>query len=771
MEMKNKSDRKAYADETVANIKKQQGIIAKLENENEKLKNVVSKMSSNKSQNQTMYSDKTPASLEDIKSFIEREKEEQQKIQKYIRDFQDKIIQKKKNLGGYNSGAENETSLAKQIKILENRLDNANQKFNEAIAINKQLRQQIDSLRRERVIFDNLYKKLEKELHEKRKNMADIIERANSAYELRDKANDEIQNAKSQAKRESADFEKDLRELSHTMEKKKKQTEYAAHTQSQRELKQQDNYLDDDKAKTKAQMKDNNLSNIEEEIQKYEENFAKIQAATKITDFDKLVEIFKQNEMNNFDMFKYVNELSNEIEELEKQNQELEEDINQYNGPGNQTDVQNKRKLKDLEEKLSRAENKSEQYEFKYHGSIKLIGNLTNWIETLFNTIDCDKQFAKELAGSHGVTDGNMMIYLSLIEERVNQILQNYLTIQKENDNFQGTLLQAQKELNDVTIQKQQKGEIPTMADEIQDKDQEKTKVLSVDELRKQAQEYIQEYKAKSERQRPKNVFGNQICYNQDDSISICEGDSICCGEKYCCAKGIECDFDMGTCIVSSQNGGDGGGKSIQFLVILLISIFGLILGLLVGIYFLKKKSLKNQMRIQNLNLNVKYDNSSDEQFQQPNQGQQMQKQSTLSQFDNQQENTEKNYFGSLSQAESNSQLQFKRVTSGNAVTSSNSLSLNSTIQPLQQLQSFKNDQSISNKNVQKIKKKKFQRPKKNLIQLDQESSRSNQQFQHQQDNQLEVHNENQDENNEQKGKGKENEQEYEDKDIQYMEI
>jgi len=52
-----------------------------------------------------------------------------------------------------------------------------------------------------------------------------------------------------------------------------------------------------------------------------------------------------------------------------------------------------------------------------------LINSLANWIETLFNTIDCDKAFAKELAGSAGVTDGNMMIFLGIVEERVNQIL------------------------------------------------------------------------------------------------------------------------------------------------------------------------------------------------------------------------------------------------------------------------------------------------------------------------------------------------------------
>ena len=55
-----------------------------------------------------------------------------------------------------NSGAENENNLHKQIKILENRLDKANQKFNETTANNKELKGVIDSLRRERVIFDYL---------------------------------------------------------------------------------------------------------------------------------------------------------------------------------------------------------------------------------------------------------------------------------------------------------------------------------------------------------------------------------------------------------------------------------------------------------------------------------------------------------------------------------------------------------------------------------------------------------------------------------------
>lgn len=92
-------------------------------------------------------------------------------------------MEKKNYFGGYNSGSEIEMNLQKQIRILENRLDKANQKFNEAIAFNKDLKSNIEGLRKERKIFDALYDKLEKELQNKRKSMANIIEKTNNAYE------------------------------------------------------------------------------------------------------------------------------------------------------------------------------------------------------------------------------------------------------------------------------------------------------------------------------------------------------------------------------------------------------------------------------------------------------------------------------------------------------------------------------------------------------------------------------------------------------------
>ena len=53
-------------------------------------------------------------------------------------------------------------------------------------------REEIDNLRRERVVFDQINAKLAYELHEKKKEMAQIIEISNIAYEARDQAQNEM---------------------------------------------------------------------------------------------------------------------------------------------------------------------------------------------------------------------------------------------------------------------------------------------------------------------------------------------------------------------------------------------------------------------------------------------------------------------------------------------------------------------------------------------------------------------------------------------------
>jgi chromosome segregation ATPase len=87
-----------------------------------------------------------------------------------------KLAERRRKVGGTNAPAAGADQVKKQIKILTNRLEKALQKHNGTMAANKKLRENIDNLRRERQVFDGLYKKLEKELAEKRKEMTHKIE-------------------------------------------------------------------------------------------------------------------------------------------------------------------------------------------------------------------------------------------------------------------------------------------------------------------------------------------------------------------------------------------------------------------------------------------------------------------------------------------------------------------------------------------------------------------------------------------------------------------
>ena len=87
---------------------------------------------------------------------------------------------------GSGNNQDRERELNRQLKIIENRLDKANKRFGEAITKNKAIRDKVDQLRRERVIFEQMYGNLEKQLGIKRKDiskMVDLISQCNSDKE------------------------------------------------------------------------------------------------------------------------------------------------------------------------------------------------------------------------------------------------------------------------------------------------------------------------------------------------------------------------------------------------------------------------------------------------------------------------------------------------------------------------------------------------------------------------------------------------------------
>ena len=121
---------------------------------------------------------------EKLKQRIEEEKTKSVKLDEQIAEYQAKVDQLRRSMGGVNSTADKQKELSKKIKTYENSLEKAIQKYNQTVSHNNKLRQEIEKLRKDKNIYENTYKKLQEDLNNKRTEMAESISAAENAYEL-----------------------------------------------------------------------------------------------------------------------------------------------------------------------------------------------------------------------------------------------------------------------------------------------------------------------------------------------------------------------------------------------------------------------------------------------------------------------------------------------------------------------------------------------------------------------------------------------------------
>ncbi len=421
---------KTYKRSTETALKKQRIAIEKVKKDKEILKEQLATQTRNMNISQTVSLTNKMNKLNEINDALQQKiKLERMKIQQMeekIAKYDERIKACRKEMedfGGINISKESHSSIEKQIKVLENRLDKALVKFNDSLAMNKKLRDTIENLRQERVVFDNIYKKMEKELHEKKRAMARIIEASNSAYEEGDEAQKELVALRSQHQSKMQRFEAEFEELEKMLVQNDMLNEKLNLTKKDNRDELLGNSLmlenernpktSNDKAKLNATI---NM------VKQYEEMLNKIEQATG-HNIESLVKEFSSAEDSNFSLFTYVNELNSEIEKLEEQNSELEEELNKYKSDGPASYSEKMRVISDLQENLRIEREKAESFDLKFTDAMETVQALTGGISEVFNLIGCDSQAVTEMLGTAGVTESNMMIYLGMIEQRTNLLL------------------------------------------------------------------------------------------------------------------------------------------------------------------------------------------------------------------------------------------------------------------------------------------------------------------------------------------------------------
>jgi len=440
-------NRRAYAEESQSVLRKQQTSIDKLKKDNEAIKNDIALLlrGSNKqlSQAQQEFIQQLTDQIDKYAQQIDFERGNIQTMEEQIQLVRQKTLQQRRAMGGVNASKENHYMILKQIHILENRLDKSLIKFNEAISHNKGLREQIDDLRRERVVFENIYRKMERDLQERKKHMAEIIELSNQAYEQRDTFQMEVAAIEQANRKENEEYEDQMLTLGGILEnelqlpsvggtsKTRLPSRFGASGLSPKGLARGSSSglfsSTDDLSKTGGDMAPPSEIDFHERAQNFEEAFNKIKSATGITDVDELVRTFIKNEEHNFSLFNYVNEQNNEIEKYEEQIQQLKEEELKFAQESGNDVTQHKEILKDLEHKLQNTEVMAEKYEQRCQDLQRITESLKRGMQSIFSKFDFENE--EDGSATPVVTEVNMVQLLALIELKANQLLKGYNNI------------------------------------------------------------------------------------------------------------------------------------------------------------------------------------------------------------------------------------------------------------------------------------------------------------------------------------------------------
>mmetsp|Transcript_17782 Transcript_17782/g.29907 ORF Transcript_17782/g.29907 Transcript_17782/m.29907 type:complete len:550 (-) Transcript_17782:278-1927(-) len=459
---------------------------------------------------------------DDFTRKIELERRRVAELDLKIEETKSKIMEQRKKVGGVNAARENHKKIQKQTKVLEGRLELALQKYNDAVLHNRTLKEQINDLRKERMAFDAIYKKLEKDLADKKREMGHIIEVSNKAYEARDAAVNEMARLKNQADREHQAFEAEWRDLGKLidMDRKKRDTNKQTRTDQRHQYNDHRQNSLEQEAKLRKKVikgnwniaKDRVQSQVSmEKVQSYGEAFAKIQQATGITDIDELVDKFMNAEDENFRLFKYVDELNQEIAKFEEQINELCSEIEAQRVRSK--DTQRKTIILDLEQRLRDTEQRTEKHQTSYEAAVKTVNAFKEGIVSIYNKIGCSTD---ETPGQLGedLNPSSMLSYLANIESRTNEILHVYagsLALLKGLEAHPGAAIMALGQGPSVPIQSGvMRIEPPSANDEEPDTSDEEPDLvpddrpLSLAELQGKAQKNITKREGKDKKRRGK---------------------------------------------------------------------------------------------------------------------------------------------------------------------------------------------------------------------------------------------------------------------------
>ncbi|GMH85962.1 hypothetical protein TrVE_jg2678 [Triparma verrucosa] len=217
-----------------------------------------------------------------------------------------------------------DTPLTRSIRVLENRLDKAMIKYNEATSIRKTYEQIVHRLKEERVGFDNQLSALERTLAAKQRDYEELLLLSGDANHAREIAQIELDRVRSGYEEERYRRENELRERHQLVQMRRQMAERAEKRRLEREKIVQDNAkgLDTEgeqnmMARVMEQGEEAKAANeARNKIDIFENAFRKIKEATGVSDVNEVIQKITSQEGTTENLLSLTKENAQRMDKL-----------------------------------------------------------------------------------------------------------------------------------------------------------------------------------------------------------------------------------------------------------------------------------------------------------------------------------------------------------------------------------------------------------------------------------------------------------------------
>merc|ERR1712139_104912 len=343
---------------------------------------------------------------------------------------EEKINCQHRNMGGVHASHQRHVTTQHTIRVFENRLNKATREFNDCLAQNAKLREEIQHLRPQRAVFDNIHKRIYKDLTSKKREQIELIEQTTMAFDQRDEAEQKMSALKDRNQKDLAQYNMEYKELMRQLDHDETLKKFLLDkTQERWELAE----AVSNERKKSFEAKSERVA--EGTLKEYLNAFKEIRKITGETQNTKLVERFIQMEDQNFTMYNYMNEISNQLEKETDLVRMIENQTSIHKADSEQILDQKRAECEILRKKFNQRNMvlTNSQKELERQGDLHY--NLKKGIKQIFENCGCSmEQIENKLGDQSEVNDQNIMEYLAIIEEMANNMMRRHIVVTSSED-------------------------------------------------------------------------------------------------------------------------------------------------------------------------------------------------------------------------------------------------------------------------------------------------------------------------------------------------